>query len=126
MDNERIHELFAGVGPVSVRKMFGGKSIYRDGLIFAIDLDDELMLKADEMSAPDFVAAGCRQWVYTHSRTGRVTPMPYWSIPDEALDDPDEMTPWARKAIDASARVEAAKTKAPKKAKPGKAKPSKK
>jgi DNA transformation protein len=114
MDNERIHELFSGVGPVSIRKMFGGKSIYRDGLIFAIDLDDELMLKADETSAPDFVAAGCRQWVYTHSRTGRVTPMPYWSIPDEAMDDPDEMTPWARKAIDASVRVEAAKAANPK------------
>ena len=120
MDNERIHELFSGVGPVSIRKMFGGKSIYRDGLIFAIDLDDELMLKADETSVPDFEAAGCRQWVYTHSKTGRVTPMPYWSIPDEALDDPDEMTPWARRAIEASVRVEA--VRAPKRAKPKKKK----
>lgn len=117
MDNERIHELFSGVGLVSIRKMFGGKSIYRDGLIFAIDLDDELMLKADETSVPDFLAAGCRQWVYTHSKTGRITPMPYWSVPDEAMDDPDEMTPWARKAIDASVRVEAAKAANPKIAK---------
>lgn len=117
MDNERIHELFAGVGPVSIRKMFGGKSVYRDGVIFAIDLDDELMLKADETSSADFLAAGCRQWVYTHAKTGRVTAMPYWSTPDDALDDPDEMTPWARKAIEASVRVEAAKAKAPGKAK---------
>ncbi len=120
MDDERLHELFSGVGPVSIRKMFGGKSIYRDGLIFAIDLGDELMLKADETSAPDFEAAGCRPWVYTHARTGRVTPMPYWSIPDEAMDDPDEMTRWARRAIDASVRIGAARAAPARKPKPKK------
>jgi DNA transformation protein len=31
--------------------------------------------------------------------------MPYWTVPDDALDDPDEMTPWARKAVEAGRRV---------------------
>lgn len=125
MDSERIHELFSGVAPVSIRRMFGGKGIYRDGVIFAIEVDGELMLKADAQTAPDFSAAGCSQWVYTHAKSGRVTAMPYWSIPDEAMDDPGAMTPWARKAIDASVRVGAAKAEAPGKA-PKKAKPAQK
>ena len=117
MDDEAIREIFSGLGTISIRKMFGGKSVYRDGVIFAIDLDGELMLKADAETAPDFSAAGCRQWVYTNAKSGRATAMPYWSIPDEALDDPDEMTPWARKAYEAALRAEATKAAAPKKTK---------
>lgn len=105
MDNERIAELFSGLGPVSIRRMFDGKGIYFDGVIFAIFLFDELMLKADAETAPDFAAAGCRQWVYANRKTGKPVPMPYWSVPDEALDDPDAMTPWARKALEAGRRA---------------------
>lgn len=104
MDNERIAELFAGLGPVSIRRLFGGKGIYCDGVIFAIVLRGELMLKADADAAPDFAAAGCRQWIYTNRKTGNPVPMPYWTVPDGALDDPDEMTPWARKAYKAGIR----------------------
>lgn len=105
MDNERIRELFAGLGAVGIRRMFGGKGIYLDGIIFAIEIGGELMLKADAETAPDFSAAGCRQWLYTHRKSGKVVAMPYWSVPDEALDDPDEMTPWARKAVEAGMRA---------------------
>lgn len=31
--------------------------------------------------------------------------MPYWTIPDEALDDPDIMAKWARIALNAAMRV---------------------
>ncbi|KRB13921.1 competence protein TfoX [Mesorhizobium sp. Root695] len=105
MDNERIAELFKGLGLVSIRKLFGGKGIYFDGVIVAIVLRGELMLKADEQSAPDFEAAGCRQWTYTGSRHGKLVSMPYWSIPDSAFDDPDEMTVWARRAYEAGRRA---------------------
>lgn len=105
MDNERIAELFSGLGPVSIRRMFGGKGIYLDGVIFALDLGGELMLKADAQTAPDFEAAGCTQWVYANRKSGKPVLMPYWSVPDEAMDDPDEMTPWARKAFEAGMRA---------------------
>ena len=32
--------------------------------------------------------------------------MPYWTAPESALDDPDEMTLWARKAYEAGLRSE--------------------
>ncbi|RWP06814.1 MAG: TfoX/Sxy family protein [Mesorhizobium sp.] len=105
MDNERIAELFEALGPVSIRKMFGGKGIYFDGVIVAIVIRGELMLKADAESAPEFEAAGCRQWTYTGSRHGKLVSMPYWSVPDSAFDDPDEMAVWARRAYEAGLRA---------------------
>lgn len=105
MDDEAIADLFSGLGPVRIRRMFGGKGIYHNGVIFAIEIRGELMLKADAVSAPDFAAAGCRQWVYTGSRHGNPVAMPYWSAPDGALDDADEMLPWARKAYEAGLRT---------------------
>ena len=105
MDNERIEELFESLGPVSIRKLFGGKGIYFDGVIVAIVLRGELKLKADAESAPDFEAGGCQQWTYTGTRHGKLVAMPYWSIPDSAFDDPDEMLVWARRAYEAGRRA---------------------
>lgn len=104
MDDDAIHDLFVGLGRVTIKRMFGGKGVYHDGLVFALEVDGEILLKADAESAPDFAAAGAAQWVYEgHTRKGPVA-MPYWSIPDSALDDPDEMAMWARKAFEAALR----------------------
>ena len=105
MDDESIVDLFAGLGRVSIRRMFGGKGIYHEGLIIAVELDGELLLKADATSAADFEAAGSQQWTYVGKRHGKRVAMPYWSVPDAALDDPDEMKVWAGKAFEAALRA---------------------
>lgn len=48
-----VHDLFADVGPITTRKMFGGLGIYCDGTIFALLMSDgALRLKgAGEMPA---------------------------------------------------------------------------
>jgi DNA transformation protein and related proteins len=105
MDNDAISDLFAGLGPIEIRRLFGGKGIYHNGLIVAIEIRGELMLKADAESAGNFIAAGCKQWTYTGSRHGKLVSMPYWTVPDGALDEPDEMKPWAEKAYEAAKRA---------------------
>lgn len=105
MDDDQISDLFAGLGPVTTRRLFGGKGIYFNGVIVGIVLRGELMLKADGESAPALAAAGCKQWSYVGSRHGKTVTMPYWSVPDGALDDADEMTPWARLAYAAGLRA---------------------
>ena len=47
-----VTELLSGVGPVTIRNMFGGAGVYADGVMFAIVADDVLYLKADEVSQP--------------------------------------------------------------------------
>ncbi len=93
-------ELFSGLGAITTRKMMGGLCLYHEGTIFAILMSDgALMLKG----AGDFIdvleAEGCTRWTY--QREGKKpTAMPYWSMPDGALDDPDAAADWARRALD--------------------------
>jgi len=104
MDDTEIEEMFSALGPVTVRRMFGGKGIYHRGRIVAIELRDGMLLKADAVSAPAFEAAGATRWAYP-GKTGKAVNMPYWSIPDDAFDDPDVMAHWVRLAYEAALRT---------------------
>ena len=103
MDNAAIEEMFSALGPITVKRMFGGKGIYFEGNILALEVGGDMLLKADAVSAPEFEAAGSTQWTYDGK--GKVVKMPYWSIPDDAFDDPDEMARWVRLANEAALRA---------------------
>lgn len=103
MTQDEIADFFEAFGAVTTRKMFGGTGIYHDGMIFALEAYGEILLKADAKSAPEFEAAGSRQFVY-EGKEGKTSAMPYWSVPDEAVDDPEERAEWARKAFAAALR----------------------
>ncbi len=104
MKNDHLNDLFSSFGPIAIKKMFGGKGIYAGGLIIAVELSTgELMFKADDLTVVDFVSAGCRQWLY--DKNGRAGAMPYWTVPESAFDDADEMAVWAKKALEASHRA---------------------
>ena len=105
MDKLDIEELFSALGQVTIRRMFGGKGIYHQGKIVAVEFRDEMLLKADAVSAPAFEAAGARRWAY-EGKTGKPVYMPYWSIPEDAFDDPEVMAHWVRLAYDAALRSE--------------------
>lgn len=103
MDDEALREMFDGLGPIAIRKMFGGRGIYHQGLIVGLALSTgEVMLKGDAETAPALEAAGSTRWAYEGK--GRKVSMPYWSIPESALDDPEEMGGWARGAYAAALR----------------------
>ena len=106
MDRVEIEEMFAGLGEVSIRRMFGGKGVYHQGLIVGVEFAGDMLLKADDVSAPEFEAAGARRWGY-EGKGGKVVLMPYWSIPDDAYDDPDQMAGWVRLAYAAALRAPA-------------------
>ena len=95
-------ELFEDVGPMTTRKMFGGLGIYQDGRIFAVLMSDGVLkLKGAGEMVEVFEAEGWERWTYTRDGSDKVTAMPYWTVPDALLDDPEEATAWARRALDA-------------------------
>ncbi len=100
-DADAVHtlELFAGLGGLTTRKMMGGLCVYRDGTIFAIiHPDGGIYLKARGDVITALEAEDCSQWTYT--RDGKKqTGMPYWRLPEAALDDPDLACDWARRAL---------------------------
>ena len=103
MEPSEIKEVFSGLGPVTIKRMFGGKGVYYRGTIVGIEYDGELLLKADAVTAPEFEAAGAVRWVYD-GRPGRTVSMPYWSIPATAFDNPDNMGKWVKLAYEAAVR----------------------
>lgn len=106
-------ELFAPLGPVRVKRMFGGFGFYVDDVFIALVAGEQLYLKADDESRARFEAAGCTP--FTYEAAGKRTALGYWSAPEDAVESPALMAPWARLAIAAALRSRAKKP-APKKA----------
>lgn len=92
-------DLFSGLGPLTSRKMMGGLCLYSDGVIFALlHSDGSVWMKgAGEMQAR-MEAEGWPRWTYTRPG-GKPVSMPYWRLPDSALDDPQEAVSLARDAL---------------------------
>ncbi|MGB7192006.1 MAG: TfoX/Sxy family protein [Collimonas pratensis] len=102
-----IRELLEPFGAISARRMFGGYGIYHDSVMIGLVADSTLFLKTDELTRPQFAAAGCRPFI-TESR-GKPIEMSYWSAPEDAMDSANAMTPWARLAYAAAVRKANAK-----------------
>ena len=105
-------ELLSSLGPVRVRRMFGGFGFYIDEVFMAIGIGDELYLKTDDITRSRFEVVGCRPFVYEAS--SKAVTVSYWTAPAEALESPALMLPWARLAFESGLRARAAK--APKRA----------
>jgi DNA transformation protein and related proteins len=107
-DFERIAELFAGFGPIQVRRMFSGAGVFAEGLMIGLVVDGVIYLKADERTIADFQREGRAPFQY-RSRDGARTLHSYWRMPERLYDDPDEMAEWARRSADCARRADAAK-----------------
>jgi DNA transformation protein len=104
-----LQDVLGGLGPVSVRRMFGGAGVYADGMMFGLVADDTLYLKADAETKAAFEAEGLGP--YGYGGKGKRIDLPYWRAPERLLDDPEEMVAWARIALGAARRAAAAKPK---------------
>ena len=94
---------------VSARKMFGGYGLYRDGLMFALIVHDELFFKADAENVAQFSHAGSHPFTY-QTKVRRVE-VAYWSAPAECLESPAEMTDWCQLGYAAALRAAAVKSR---------------
>lgn len=103
-----FRELLEPLGRITVRRMFGGAGLYVDGLIVGLEIEGTLHLKTDASSRDLFANAGGRPFVYD-GKDKQVTVASYWTPPDEAMDSPEAMRPWARLALEAALRSAAAK-----------------
>ncbi len=107
-------DLFSGLGPVQARRMFGGAGLFAGAVMFAFVDEGRIYLKTDPTLQADLAAVGAVAWIYTERRgpkAGIPQETSYWSLPEPALDDPEEACAWARRAL---AVAEAKKAAAPK------------
>ena len=104
MDRDFLIDLFAGFGPVTIRRMFSGFGISVDGINFALALRGGLYLRADEQTIPRFEAEGSKPFQY-QTRAKTVTVNSYWQLPERLYDDPEDLTVWARASLAAAQRA---------------------
>lgn len=122
MDREALAELFAELGPVTIRRMFSGYGISVDGVTFALALRGVVLLKVDDATRPRFETEGSKPFQYdAGGRT--VTVGSYWSLPERLYDDPEELAAWARAAIATAHRIAAAKADKARRSRPRKTPP---
>lgn len=104
MDAETIQDILQAVGPLQIRKMFGGQGVYHDGLMFALEIDGKLYLKADDEAAETFRKLGSKPFSYK-SKGGKPVTMGYWLMPEDGFDDPEEAAAYAAIAIGVARRA---------------------
>lgn len=82
--------------------MFGGHGVFYNGVMIGLIADDTLYLKADEQTQDEFLKRGLTQFQY--QKGNKLVGMSYYLAPEDALDDPTEMKPWAELAYAAAKR----------------------
>ncbi|MEM9140547.1 MAG: TfoX/Sxy family protein [Pseudomonadota bacterium] len=111
-DRAYLVDLFSGLGPVRIRRMFGGAGLYLDDACFALVLSgDEILMRGDAEVGPRYEEEGSTQWIYDGGARGAVA-MPYWRLPDSAMDDPEEAVTWARLSLGPAQKAAAEKAAA--------------
>jgi DNA transformation protein len=100
---DHVAGMLEPLGPVGIRRMFGGAGVYCGAVMFGLIADDVLYFKVDAENRPAYESAGSKPFVYEPGG-GRKVAMSYWRVPDRLLDDGEEMIEWANKALEAARR----------------------
>ena len=95
-------EQLGQIRPVTTRPMFGGMTFFAEGRAFALVAEDTLYFKADDSNRPDFVAAGMGPFLPFGDPD---KPMQYYQLPEEVLEDSDQLAVWMAKAIAVAMKV---------------------
>lgn len=81
--------------PIRTKAMFGGVGIYSTDLFFALIAEDKVYFKVSELNRTDFENRGMQPFFPFDSPT----PMGYWELPADVLEDPVELQLWIDKAL---------------------------
>ena len=111
--NDHVLEQLAAFGGVTVRPMFGAHGLYKSGVFFGLISDGLLCFKVDDSNLPDFAARKSR--AFTYEARGRKIALSYWVVPEDVIEDAEELKQWAAKAFAAALKgrkVDATKPKA--------------
>ena len=92
-----VQDLLSGLSGVQARAMFGGWGIYKDGIIFAIIVDDVLYFKVDESNQSQYHSRGSRP--FTYQSRGKPISISYWEVLADVIDDREAIMRWAEEAF---------------------------
>ncbi|MDX1686080.1 MAG: TfoX/Sxy family protein [Saprospiraceae bacterium] len=90
------------------RKMFGGASLYSDGLVFCLITNEGIPhFRIADSNIQDYIDAG--QEAFSPKMKNAKGVMPYYTIPEEVIEDQLKLEEWAEKAIRAAREAKSGK-----------------
>ncbi|KKU94031.1 MAG: TfoX domain-containing protein [Candidatus Jorgensenbacteria bacterium GW2011_GWA1_48_13] len=89
-----LYDLLGGIDGVVSRPMFSGWGIYKNGKIFAFIIDSDLYFKGNKETSRVFEEKGGKQFDYVKKSHPEPVKLPYWSVPEEILEDREVFTEW--------------------------------
>lgn len=104
---DSLHDIFAELGRVEIKRMFGGHGVFHDGLMCALVADDTLYLKADAQTVAQFEALDLPPFAFR--RGEQLMQTSYRQAPETVFEDRHEARTWTRRAFEAALRSANAK-----------------
>jgi DNA transformation protein len=105
---EFVLEWLAPLGEVTSRGMFGGHTLYCEGVVFALLADNTLYLKVDDATRARFERLGLEPF---RPYPDRPEVMQYYPPPAEFFEDAAVMEEWGRAAVETGRRAQAKRKK---------------
>ena len=109
-----IVDQLAAVPALSTRRMFGGLGLYSSDWFFALIDDDVLFFKVDDANREDYVSRGMKAFMPIPDKAS----MGYFQVPEDVIEEAEELTRWARRSVEVAQRAGLRKQKKKKKKAP--------
>jgi len=93
---EYIRDQLREWGDVSVRRMFGGAGLYRDGKMFGLVADDVVYLKVDKTNREKYEAAGSGP---LKPFDDHKTVLSFYEVPPDIFESPVEFMEWVDESL---------------------------
>jgi DNA transformation protein len=98
---EFVLDQLSALPDLRAKAMFGAHGLYCGDKFFGILDEGRLFFKTDPQSQNDYTARGMEP--FTYQMKGKVMTMAYHEVPPDVLEQPQELTAWARRAIQIAA-----------------------
>lgn len=107
---EYVLEFLGPLFPVRIARFFGGVGIYCDSVQFAMIMHNTLYFAVDDDSRQKYTQAGMQPFSYL-TKKGSVQVRKYMELPEDILDDPEQLQIWANEALQVAYNTQKPKRK---------------
>ena len=106
-----VLEFLEPLFPIRISRFFGGIGISYDAAQFAMIMGNSLYFAVDEYTRKKYEHAGMQPFSYMTKR-GRIQVRKYFELPEDVLNDPEQLRLWANEAIQVAANTKKSKRRA--------------
>jgi DNA transformation protein and related proteins len=107
---EYVLEQLQSIGPVRASRFFGGVGLYREGVQFAMVIGNCVYFVVDDATRQRYEQVGMQAFSYL-TKNGRIQVRRYFQLPQEILEDIEQLRVWAIEATAIAKKSPAKKSK---------------